>query len=197
MSPQNEKLDAALFRGRSEKFGTLLRTEESSNLLFVELRAPHRGIFPFTRKDTKGVSKGTPLRYPWGLCPRSNRKRSRAPYVYHESLVHHWGNRRGTSPFCWKSKNQEVFGESLTTFFSQESSPGVQGRGATLQNEQVCRNLSLGQPTKHCSSPSQLSQRRIELVEILRGNDTKVCFRRICNIALLPYITPRPELMYS
>ena len=25
-----------------------------------------RGIFPFTRKDTKGVSKGTPLRYPWG-----------------------------------------------------------------------------------------------------------------------------------
>ena len=115
-----------------------------------------RGIFPFTRKDTKGVSKGTPLRYPWGLCPRSNRKRSRSPYVYHESLVHHWGNRRGTSPFCWKSKNQEVFGESLTTFFSQESSPGVQGRGATLQKEQVCRNLSLGQPTKHCPSLSQL-----------------------------------------
>ena len=41
-----------------------------------------RGIFPFTRKDTKGVSKGTPLRYPWGLCPRSNRKRSRAPLFY-------------------------------------------------------------------------------------------------------------------
>ena len=117
--------------------------------------AHSRGIFPFTRKDTKGVSKGTPLRYPWGLCPRSNRKRSRSPYVYHESLVYHWGNRRGTSPFCWKSKNQEVFGESLTTFFSQESSPGVQGRGATLQNEQVCRNLCLGQPTKSCSSPSQ------------------------------------------
>ena len=33
---------------------------------FVELRAPHRGIFPFTRKDTKGVSKGLPLRYPLG-----------------------------------------------------------------------------------------------------------------------------------
>ena len=32
---------------------------------------------------------------------------------------------------------------------------------------------------------------------ILGGNDTKLCFRRICNIALLPYITPRPELMYS
>ena len=66
MSPQNENLDAALFRGRNERFGTLLRTEDSANLSFVELRAPHRGIFPFTRKDTKGVSKGTPLRYPWG-----------------------------------------------------------------------------------------------------------------------------------
>ena len=64
MSPQNQTLDAALFRGRSEKFDTLLRTEDSANLSFVELRAPHRGIFPFTRKDTKGVSKGNPLRYP-------------------------------------------------------------------------------------------------------------------------------------
>ena len=107
-------------------------------------------------KIRKACLRGHPLDIPWGLCPRSNRKRSRSPYVYHESLVHHWGNRRGTSPFCWKSKNQEVFGESLTTFFSQESSPGVQGRGATLQKEQVCRNLSLGQPTKHCPSPSQL-----------------------------------------
>ena len=66
MSPQNENLDAALFRGRNERFGTLLRTEDSANLSFVELRAPHRGIFPFTRKDTKGVSKGLPLRYPLG-----------------------------------------------------------------------------------------------------------------------------------
>ena len=66
MSPQNENLDAALFRGRNERFGTLLRTEDSANLPFVELRAPHRGIFPFTRKDTKGVSKGLPLRYPLG-----------------------------------------------------------------------------------------------------------------------------------
>ena len=45
MSPQNQKLDAALFRGRSENFGTLLRTEDSANLSFVELRAPHRGSF--------------------------------------------------------------------------------------------------------------------------------------------------------
>ena len=50
----------------AERFYTLLRTKVSANLPFVELRAPHRGIFPFTRKDTKGVSKGTPLRYPWG-----------------------------------------------------------------------------------------------------------------------------------
>ena len=66
MSPQNENLDAALFRGRSENFDTLLRTEDSANLPFVELRAPHRRICPFPRKDTKGVSKGRPLRYPLG-----------------------------------------------------------------------------------------------------------------------------------
>ena len=95
MSPQNENLDAALFRGRSEKFGTLLQTEDSANLPFVELRAPHRGIFPFTRKDTKGVSKGTPLRYPWGLCPRSNRKRSRAPLCLSRKFGTSLGKSRG------------------------------------------------------------------------------------------------------
>ena len=47
-------------------FYTLLRTKVPANLPFVELCAPHRGIFPFTRKDTKGVSKGLPLRYPLG-----------------------------------------------------------------------------------------------------------------------------------
>ena len=61
---------------------------------------------------------------------------------FHESLVHHWGNRRGISPFCWKSKNQEVFGVSLVvkrslTFSFTESIPGVQGRGATLQKMQA------------------------------------------------------------
>ena len=65
-SPQNRKFDVTLLRGRNEKFETLLRTKVSANLPFVELRAPHRGIFPFTRKDTKGVSKGLPLRYPLG-----------------------------------------------------------------------------------------------------------------------------------
>ena len=29
-------------------------------------------------------------------------------------------------PFRWKSKNQQVFGESLGTFFSQESTRGVE-----------------------------------------------------------------------
>ena len=65
-SPQNRKFDVTLLWGRNEKFETLLRTKVSANLPFVELRAPHRGIFPFTRKDTKGVSKGLPLRYPLG-----------------------------------------------------------------------------------------------------------------------------------
>ncbi|WP_076917864.1 hypothetical protein [Negativibacillus massiliensis] len=32
MSPQNQKFDAALFRGRSERFDILLRTEDSANL---------------------------------------------------------------------------------------------------------------------------------------------------------------------
>ena len=78
--------------GAVKMFCVLPQTKVSANLPFVELRAPHRGIFPFTRKDTKGVSKGTPLRYPWGRCPRSNRKRSRSPYAYHESLVYQRGS---------------------------------------------------------------------------------------------------------
>ena len=32
----------------------------------------------------------------------------------------------GRAPFCWKSKNQEVFGVSLVTFFTQESYRGVE-----------------------------------------------------------------------
>ena len=40
------------------------------------------------------------------------------PLVYHESFESHRGDRRGNSPFCWKSKNQEVFGVSLVTFFT-------------------------------------------------------------------------------
>ena len=34
-------------------------------------------------------------------------------------------------PFCWKSKNQQVFGESLGTFFSSESTRGRGGRNPT------------------------------------------------------------------
>ena len=29
-----------------------------------------------------------------------------------------WGNPRGSAPLCWRSRNQEVPGESLVTFFS-------------------------------------------------------------------------------
>ena len=46
-------------------------------------------------------------------------------------------SRGGSAPFCWRSRNQEVPCESLVPFFSQESIPGVQGRGATLQKKQV------------------------------------------------------------
>jgi len=61
MSPQNENLDAALFRGRSERFGTLLQTEDSANLPFVELRAPHRGNFLYRRKvKLRLTTKDTP-----------------------------------------------------------------------------------------------------------------------------------------
>ena len=38
------------------------------------------------------------------------------PLVYYESFMLHWGN----SPFCWRSRNQEVPCESLVPFFSQE-----------------------------------------------------------------------------
>ena len=38
-------------------------------LLMWAYAAHPRGIFPFTRKDTKGVSKGLPLRYPLGAMP--------------------------------------------------------------------------------------------------------------------------------
>ena len=34
-----------------------LFSQEGSCMTYVELRAPHRGYFPFTRKVTKGVPK--------------------------------------------------------------------------------------------------------------------------------------------
>ena len=36
------------------------------------------------------------------------------------SSILRWGNRRGDSPFCWRSRNQPVPCESLVPFFSQE-----------------------------------------------------------------------------
>ena len=52
-------------------------------------------------------------------CPRSGLTTT-FPLVYHESFMLHRGNRRGNSPFCWRSRNQQVPCESLVPFFSQE-----------------------------------------------------------------------------
>ena len=49
-------------------------------------------------------------------------------------------------------------------------------RGAQLYEEEDLQKLSLRQNTKHFPALSQLLQRRIELVEILRDNDCKGCF---------------------
>ena len=51
---------------------------------------------------------------------RSNRKAVTLPLIYHKSFMIHRGDRRGNSPFCWRSRNQEVPCESLVPFFSQE-----------------------------------------------------------------------------
>ena len=59
-------------------------------------------------------------------CPRSNRKAVTLPLIHHRSLVLHQGIEGGSAPFCRKSKNQEVFGVSLVTFFTQESYRGVE-----------------------------------------------------------------------
>ena len=37
-----------------------------------------------------------------------------------QSSILRWGDRRGSSPFRWRSRNQQVPCESLDTFFSQE-----------------------------------------------------------------------------
>ena len=49
-----------------------------------------------------------------------------------------WGNPRGSALLCWRSRNQEVPGESLATFFSQESHPGA-GRSACIGGCRDCR----------------------------------------------------------
>ena len=81
--------------------------------------------FLLREKEANAYLRGFPLDIPWELCPRSNRKAVTLPLIYYENFEHHWGDRRGP-PFCWKSKNQEVFGVSLPTFFTQESRRGVE-----------------------------------------------------------------------
>ena len=78
---------------------------------------------------------------------RSNRKAVTLPLIYHKSFMIHRGDRRGNSPFCWKSKNQEVFGVSLPTFFTQESRRGVE-RAAPQKTH----------PIKHKKIPAQIMQ---------------------------------------
>ena len=58
-------------------------------------------------------------------CPRSALTTT-FPLVYHESFMLYRGIEGGSAPFCRKSKNQEVFGVSLVTFFTQESYRGVE-----------------------------------------------------------------------
>jgi len=57
------------------------------------------------------------------------------------------GGIEGGPPFCWKSKNQEVFGVSLPTFFTQESRRGVE-RAAPQKKH----------PIKHKKIPAQIMQ---------------------------------------
>ena len=67
----------------------------------MELRAPHRGIFPFTRKDTKGVSKGVPLRYPLG-----------------EVTVKVGGANQNDAPSPWKSNKIRFSGDGKQNQFA-------------------------------------------------------------------------------
>ena len=82
--------------------------------------------FLLREKYPKAYLRGFPLDIPWGLRPRSNRKAVTLPLIHHRSLVLHQGIEGGSAPFCRKSKNQEVFGVSLVTFFTQESYRGVE-----------------------------------------------------------------------
>ena len=76
-------------------------------------------------------------------CPRSNRNAVTLPLIHHGSLVLHRGNRRGNSPFCWRSRNQQVPCESLVvrrslTFLLQRKYPRGAGAGSSLQKKQIC-----------------------------------------------------------
>ena len=98
----------------------------NQNDSFCGLMPPTLALpFLLREKEAKAYLRGFPLDIPWGLCPRSNRKAVTLPLIYYESFEHHWGI-EGGPPFCWKSKNQEVFGVSLPTFFTQESRRGVE-----------------------------------------------------------------------
>ena len=69
------------------------------------------------------------------------------------------GNPRGSSPLCRRSRNQEVPGESLVTFFSQESHPGWRG-GAPPQGEE-CRGWGAAPPRKEARvSPPTLGREK-------------------------------------
>ena len=54
------------FQQKTKNPAFYFESEFRERLSLWAYAAHSRGIFPFTRKDTKGVSKGTPLRYPWG-----------------------------------------------------------------------------------------------------------------------------------
>ena len=58
------------------------------------------------------------------------------PLVYHESFMLLWGDRRGSSPFRWRSRNQQVPCESLVvkrslTFLLQRKLPRCGARSST------------------------------------------------------------------
>ena len=120
----------------------------NQNDSFCGLMPPTPALpFLLREKEAKAYLRGFPLDIPWGLCPRSNRKAVTLPLIYYESLEHHWGIEGGRAPFCWKSKNQEVFGVSLPTFFTQESRRGVE-RAAPQKTH----------PIKHKKIPAQIMQ---------------------------------------
>ena len=72
-----------------------------------------RGIFPFTRKDTKGVSKGTPLRYP------------------HPSITKVWcitgGIEGGPPPSAGNPKTRRFLVNLWILSFHKKVSPGCRG----------------------------------------------------------------------
>ena len=69
-----------LVRSKVSNFSFLPHNKVTSNFRFCGLVPPTLALtFLLREKSAKAYLRGFPLDIPWGLCPRSNRKRSRSP----------------------------------------------------------------------------------------------------------------------